>query len=307
VAAASGTLRIGSRGSALALRQTDRVVKALESAYPGLTCEVQVISTGGDRDKETSLTVLGGQGIFAKELQEALLRDEIDIAVHSVKDLTSELPEGLMLAAVFERSEPRDVLVSNKGSLAQLPKGSTVGTSSRRRVAQLKHARPDLEAVDLRGNVDTRLRKVEDEEVDAAILAAAGLLRMNWSDRITQYLNSETFVPAPGQGALGIECLAGNWRVRDLVEPLNDDATSLAVRVERTFLRAVGGGCTSPIGAYATVKDGEVTLRAMLAREDMTGVRYAKERASIDGAREMAEALARRLLREIGEPNGSGT
>jgi hydroxymethylbilane synthase len=306
VAAASGTLRIGSRGSALALRQTDRVVKALESAYPGLTCEVQVISTGGDRDKETSLTVLGGQGIFAKELQEALLRDEIDIAVHSVKDLTSELPEGLMLAAVFERSEPRDVLVSNKGSLAQLPKGSTVGTSSRRRVAQLKHVRPDLEAVDLRGNVDTRLRKVDDEEVDAAILAAAGLLRMNWSDRITQYLSSETFVPPPGQGALGIECLAGNWRVRELVEPLNDDAASLAVRVERTFLRAVGGGCTSPIGAYATVKDGELTLRAMLAREDMTGVRYAKEKASIDGAREMAEALARRLLREIGEPNGGG-
>jgi hydroxymethylbilane synthase len=301
----NGPLRIGSRGSKLALRQTDRVVTALRDAYPELDTEVRVIETGGDRDKETSLAVLGGQGIFAKELQEALLREEIDIAVHSVKDLTSELPDGLMLAAIFERSEPRDVLVSGKGSLAQLPAGSTVGTSSRRRIAQLRHARPELKAVDLRGNIDTRLRKVEDEEVDAAILAAAGLLRMNWSDRITQYLNSETFVPAPGQGALGIECLAGNRTVREIVEPLNDDATSLAVRTERAFLRAVGGGCTSPIAAFATVRDGEVTLRAMLAQEDTTGARYATERSSIDGARQMAENLAQRLMRDVDEAGSS--
>jgi len=204
------TLKIGTRGSALAIRQTERVVEALVARFPNLRCEIVVMATQGDRDKQTPLSVIGGQGIFAKELQRAILDGEIACAVHSVKDLPSTLPEGLTLAAILDRADPRDVLISRNGeSLDELPPGTRVGTSSLRRVTLLRSARPDLIPVELRGNVDTRLARVLDAPqngLEAAILAAAGIERMGWAERIAEYLPVDRFTPAPGQGALGVDC-----------------------------------------------------------------------------------------------------
>jgi hydroxymethylbilane synthase len=299
------TLRIGSRGSALALRQADRVVQAMQRHYPNLTCDVQVISTAGDRDKQTSLQVIGGQGVFAKELQTALLNDEIDIAVHSVKDLTSTLPPGLRLCTVFERADPRDVIISDIGGLKELPEGSTVGTSSRRRLALLKRLRPDLEVTDLRGNIDTRIGKVTSGPLDAAVLAAAGVLRMGWGDQIRQYLDIEEFVPAPGQGALGIEAREDNLRVQELLEPLHEPDTTLAIDTERAFLRAVGGGCTSPIGAHAVVDDQQVRFTGMLATEDLEQICIETRICSRNAAHDVAIGLASEMLQELAIETGT--
>ncbi len=265
----NGTLRVGTRGSALALRQTERVVELLNQHFPDLICDVQVVSTAGDRDKQTSLQILGGQGIFAKELQLALTTGEIDMAVHSVKDLTSILPPGLKLGAILEREDPRDVIISNRGRLEELPAGSTIGTSSRRRIALIKRLRPDLEIADLRGNIDTRIRKATEGPLDAAVIAAAGVDRMGWTDSVTQHLSIQEFVPAPGQGALGIEVRDDNHRVLELLEQLHEPETAMSVEAERAFLRAVGGGCTSPIGAHARIEGDVATLTGMLATENL--------------------------------------
>ncbi len=265
----NGTLRVGTRGSALALRQTERVVELLNQHFPDLICDVQVVSTAGDRDKQTSLQILGGQGIFAKELQLALTTGEIDMAVHSVKDLTSILPPGLKLGAILEREDPRDVIISNRGRLEELPAGSTIGTSSRRRIALIKRLRPDLEIADLRGNIDTRIRKATEGPLDAAVIAAAGVDRMGWTDSVTQHLSIQEFVPAPGQGALGIEVRDDNHLVLELLEQLHEPETAMSVEAERAFLRAVGGGCTSPIGAHARIEGDVATLTGMLATENL--------------------------------------
>ncbi len=302
-----GKIRIGTRGSALALEQTRRVIAALNRLAPGVECRTQIITTHGDVDQTTPLTVLGGQGVFAKELEAALLADEIDIAVHSVKDLTSTLPDGLTIGAIVDREDPRDVLVSQNGSLLQnLPSGARVGTSSRRRIVQLRRARPDVEPVEFRGNIDTRLRKVQDGRVDAALLAAAGISRMGWGERITEYLSLDDFVPAPGQGAMGVECRANDDRVLDLLAKLNKPDVALAIEVERAYLRAVGGGCTSPIGANAVVENGLVTLRAMLADEAMTHTLYLTRSAPAADALEMAGKLAGEMKRQLPEPVETG-
>lgn len=298
-----GLIRIGTRGSALALEQTRRVVAAFNRLAPGLECLTQIITTHGDVDQTTPLTVIGGQGVFAKELEAALLAGEIDIAVHSVKDLTSTLPDGLTIGAIVDREDARDVLVTRDGRLLRdLPSGARVGTSSRRRIIQLLRARPDVEPVEFRGNIDTRLRKVEDGRVDAALLAAAGIIRMGWGDRITEYLPLDDFVPAPGQGAMGVECRSNDERVLELLARLNKPEAALAVEVERTYLRAIGGGCTSPIGAHAVVENGLVTLRAMLAAESMTHMRYETRTAPEADALVMAEALAGEMKRQLPEP-----
>jgi hydroxymethylbilane synthase len=294
-----GTLRIGSRGSALALRQADRVVQSLRRHRPDITCEVRIISTAGDRDKQTSLQVIGGQGVFAKELQNALLNDEIDIAVHSVKDLTSTLPPGLTLCSVFERADPRDVIISSIGGMDDLPRGSTVGTSSRRRLALLKRLRPDLDITDLRGNIDTRIGKVTSGELDAAVLAAAGVMRMDWTDQIRQYLPIEEFVPAPGQGALGVEARSDNAWAHELLAPLHEPDTALAIETERAFLRSVGGGCTSPIGAHATVDGDQVKFTGMLATEDLSNMKIETQTASRADAHDLATSMAERMLHEL--------
>ncbi len=294
------TIRVGTRGSALALLQTDLFIHALKSVAAEVDVETAIMNTAGDTDKHTPLAILGGQGIFAKELEAALLTGQIDVAVHSAKDLTSELPEGLTLGAVLNRADPRDVLLTVDGaSLSELPAGARVGTSSRRRVMQLRQARPDLRPVELRGNIDTRLRKLADGQVDAAIMAAAGIERMGWADRIGEYLPVHTFVPPPGQGALGIECRAGDADVLALLKSVNDEVVQSEVETERAFLREVGGGCQSPIGAFATIDGEMLTLHAMLADENLTVACYQNATSSLERATTMARELAENLKRMV--------
>jgi hydroxymethylbilane synthase len=296
------TLRIGSRGSRLALLQTQRVIEALNALHPDLTCETVVIATAGDRDKQTPLSVLGGQAVFAKELQTAILQGEIDCAVHSVKDLTSTLPDGLTLAAVLDRGDPRDALLSRSGSgLADLPSGARVGTSSRRRMTQLRVMRPDIEVVELRGNVDTRVARVFDDEAryDAAILAAAGVIRMGWEERVSEYLDVAVFTPAPGQAALGVDCRQNDRATRRLLEAISDRTTTLEVEAQRAFLRTVGGGCTSPLAAHAQIEGDIVRMWAMLADESMERVATAEDEDDAEDGVILAERLARLLMSRI--------
>ncbi len=294
------TIRVGTRGSALALVQTEQFITSLTEVEPDIRVETVILSTAGDVDKQTPLAILGGQGIFAKELEAALLTGAIDVAVHSAKDLTSELPNGLTLGAILNRADPRDVLLTVDGTcLEDLPSGARVGTSSRRRVMQLRQARPDLQPVELRGNVDTRLRKLAAGEVDAAIMAAAGILRMGWADRISAYLPVDTFVPPPGQGALGIECRAGDAVMLSLLQRVDDHDVVAEVETERAFLRAVGGGCQSPIGAYAQVDGDTVTLQAMLADEEMTVACYQSATSNRERSITMAHELADNLKRAV--------
>jgi hydroxymethylbilane synthase len=294
------TLRVGTRGSALALEQTRIFNAALSAAIPGIQVETVVMSTAGDVDKQTPLAILGGQGVFAKELEAALLNGTIDVAVHSAKDLTSELPAGLTLGAILNRADPRDVFLNMEGKrLTELPTGARVGTSSRRRVMELRQLRPDLQAVELRGNVDTRLRKLAEGEVDAAIIAAAGLLRMGWRERISEYLPVEAFVPSPGQGALGIECRADDTATLALLAQVADRSVTIAVEAERAFLRTVGGGCQSPIGAHAIIEGDTLTLHAMLADESMTVACFESASGSLDDADAIARDLAGRMRDEL--------
>ena len=294
------TLRVGTRGSALALEQTRIFNAALSAAIPTVQIETVVMSTAGDVDKQTPLAILGGQGVFAKELEAALLDGTIDLAVHSAKDLTSELPAGLTLGAILNRADPRDVFLNMEGKrLTELPTGARVGTSSRRRVMELRQLRPDLQAVELRGNVDTRLRKLAEGEVDAAIIAAAGLLRMGWQERISEYLPVEAFVPSPGQGALGIECRADDRATLALLAHVADRPVTIAVGAERAFLRAVGGGCQSPIGAHAVIEGDTLTLHAMLADEAMTVACFQSASGGLDEADTIARQLAESLRDEL--------
>lgn len=296
-------VRIGTRGSALARYQAARVQSLLESAHPNMQFEQVVISTQGDRDKSTPLTILGGQGVFVKELQRAVLEGEVDCAVHSLKDLPSLLPDDLELVAIVERDDPRDILVSKYySSIDQLPAGGRVGTSSRRRMAQVKRKRPDLEIVELRGNVDTRMSKVLDgseERYDGAILAAAGVMRMGWGDRISEYLNVDDFTPAPGQAALGIEVRRGDQRMAELFAPIRDDETAFLTGVERAFLAAIGAGCRSPVGAHATFDEDGVLLRAMVADEALERIEVARISGSRDDITPIASDLARTMLAEV--------
>jgi hydroxymethylbilane synthase len=293
------SLRVGTRGSRLALLQAERVMAALVAAHPALHCEPIVISTRGDRDKQTPLSVIGGQAVFAKELQNAIFDGEVDCAVHSVKDLTSQLPDGLVLAAVLDRSDPRDVLISrHAGGLSELPPGARVGTSSRRRMAQLRLARPDLEPVELRGNVDTRLAKVTDEAADtydAVILAAAGVIRMGYEDCISEYLDISVFTPAPGQAALGVDCRASDRVTLTTLRAIADEVTALEVEAERAFLRTIGGGCTSPLAAHARVEGDIMRMWAMFADEQMDRIATAEDEADVEDGVALAQRLARTL------------
>lgn len=263
--------RVGTRGSALALAQTALAIAALTAVDPDSIYEPTIIRTEGDRDKTTPLTVLGGQGVFAVALQDALLRGEADIAVHSAKDLPPATPDGLVLAAFPERADPRDVFISRHGlSLAALPPGARIGTSSRRRAVQARAINPQIEIVELRGNLDTRLRKATEPEYDGIIVAAAGLDRMGWQERITEYLPVMRFVPSPGQGALGIECRADDAPMRAVLARIDHLLTRIAVTAERAALIAIGAGCRMPFGAYAVVsEEGVLTkLHGVIADED---------------------------------------
>lgn len=289
-------VRVGTRGSALALEQSRWVVEQLRAANPGVDFRLVKIKTQGDIIQHLSLDKIGGKGLFVKEIEKALLDGGVDLAVHSLKDLPTDIPAGLSLGAISRREDPRDVLVSHKwGSLDELPRGARVGTSSLRRVAQLLHYRPDLEMVPLRGNINTRLRKLEEQQLDGIVIAAAGLIRMNLRHRVRQWLPLEIILPAVGQGALAIEVRGGDRDILALVSPLHDPPTALAVRAERAFLGRLGGGCQVPVGALGEWQDGLLRLQGMVAHPD--GSRLFRSEAS--GSPEDPEGLGRRLAEEL--------
>ncbi len=265
----TATLTLGSRPSKLARWQTDHVLSLLKSAWPGLECQVVTLVTEGDKKLEHPLPEIGGKGVFTAELEAALLAGEIDLAVHSLKDLPVAERPGLCIGAISQRADGRDVVVSASGKkLAQLPQGARVGPSSLRRAAQLLAARPDLTVLPLRGNVDTRLRKAMEGTYDAIVLAAAGMERLELAQYVTEYLPFEVMLPAPGQGALAVQCRAGDIETQHLLAVIHDLPTARAVTAERAFLSTLGAGCSAPVGAYATAQGDSLELQAMVASAD---------------------------------------
>ncbi len=295
---AGTVLRIASRGSELALWQAHAVERALLAADPDAEIRIDVVKTIGDKILDVPLAKIGDKGLFTKELDEALLSGAADLAVHSLKDVPTRLPDGLVIAAITVREDPRDVLIlppGGAGSLASLPVGARVGTSSLRRRAQLQARRPDLEVLDLRGNLNTRLAKLDGGGYDAIILAAAGVLRLGWEDRIAEYLDPADWLPAVGQGALAIVAREDDEPVLSRLRPLHHDHTAAAVAAERALLRALEGGCQVPIGALAELRDGRVVLDGLVAAPAGESIL----RASADAAPAEAEALGRRLAAEL--------
>jgi len=260
---------IASRESPLALAQTESIKQQLMRFHPELSVDILGITTEADKRLDITLTEIGGKGLFVKELEEALLAGRADIAVHSVKDMPMTLPQGLIMPVITAREEPRDVFVSNQyESLQQLPVGSRVGTASLRRQTQLRELRSDLALTNVRGNINTRLARLDHGDYDALILAAAGLKRMHWASRIRSYLSIEESLPAAGQGALGIECRANDENILALISHLNDSATAHCVTAERALCRGLGGGCKLPIAAYAELEQDTLILRGLVANAD---------------------------------------
>jgi len=289
-------LRIGTRGSQLAKWQAEYVRKHIFQAT-GVEGEIVIIKTSGDKLQQLPLTQIGGKGIFIKELEDALLDESVDIAVHSVKDIPTDVPSGLSFPAVCRREDVRDCLVSGNGAtLASLRRGARIGTGSLRRQAQLRHIRPDLDVRDLRGNVDTRLRKVESGEYDAVMLAKAGLDRLGCSHRISETLSPDVCMPAVGQGAIAVECRANDTEAAQALETLDHAETRTAIMAERALLSALQGGCQVPLGAWARIERGELVLEACVCSVD--GVQYVKQRATArpEQARELGEHMARLLI-----------
>ena len=295
-------LRIGTRSSALALWQAKWVKARLEHEWPDLQVELVPIKTSGDRIQDVSLATIGGKGLFVKEIEDALLFGTVDLAVHSVKDLPGDMPPGLTLSAIPEREDPRDVLITKNGeTLTQLPAGTRVGTSSLRRQALLLHLHPGLRIELLRGNVDTRLRKQREGIVDATILAAAGLKRLGLMPPNSQILDENEFLPAIGQGALGIETRVDDAEVIARVLPLHHEATAIAVTAERAFLRRMGGSCRTPLAAKGSIENSRVHLIALIASPDGTKVIRGEQNGLNNAAEEVGSMLAERLLAQGGE------
>ncbi len=301
-------LTIGTRSSKLALWQANYIADCIRKQYPDVEVSLLHIMTTGDKILDVPLAKIGGKGLFTKELENAMLAKEIDLAVHSLKDMPTQLPEGLLLAAITERVDPGDALISPQyGTIDNLPHGARVGTSSLRRKAQLLKYRPDLIISDLRGNLDTRLKKMETEKLDAIILAVAGLKRLGWQDLITQVLPNTICLPAVGQGALALEARSNDLEVRTMLEFLNHQETSVAVEAERAYLAEVEGGCQIPIGVYAYVKEEMLTLEAAILSVD--GKRQIRKTVSgqpSEGiklgrtlAQEMLDAGGREILEEL--------
>jgi hydroxymethylbilane synthase len=291
---------VGSRSSALALVQAESVAAALRSLYPQRVFTILHIRTEGDRVLSRPLVEIGGKGVFVKEIEDALLAHDVDLAVHSCKDLPTEQPAGLTIGALLARADPRDVLVARlRCPLAGLPGGARVGTGSLRRAAQLRALRPDLALADIRGNVDTRLRKLDEGQYDAIVLAAAGLSRLGLEGRVSEYFDPQVVLPAPGQGALALELRADDAEVLELIRPLDHPATRQAAGAERAFLRGLGGGCDVPIGAYAWPDGGELALRGMLAAQDGGNPFYAEGRGPAAEPEALGERLARVVLEGV--------
>ncbi len=291
-------LRLGTRGSALARWQTDHVAALLQRAWPGLEVEITVLHTQGDRILDKPLPLIGGKGLFTAELEEALRSGAIDLAVHSLKDLPTDLEPGLAIGAIPQRAAVEDVLVSRSGlRLHELPAGATLGTSSRRRAAQVRHHFPHLNMADIRGNVDTRVRKALDPHgiYDAIILARAGIERLDHADAISEVLSLETMLPAPGQGALAVQC-RDDELLRRVLGPLDHAATRAAVEAERAFLRALGGGCAVPIAALATVDGGQLSVRGRVTALDGSHQIEVELQGDAASARELGERLAAQAI-----------
>ena len=297
----SKLIRIGTRGSALALAQTRWVEAELTARHPGLSCELVIIKTSGDILKDVPLAQIGGKGLFIKEIEEALSAGEVDLAVHSLKDMPADLPPGLILGAVPRREDCRDAFISNRyASLAEIPAGGKVGTGSLRRRVQLLHHRPDLEVVPLRGNVDTRLKKMETLGLDALILAAAGLNRLGLAHLYRGCLSPAEMLPAIGQGALALEVAARDREMGQLIGVLNDPPTATAVTAERAFLARLEGGCMVPIAALGRVEQGRLTLEALIS--DLEGQTVFRDR--LRGAPEEAALLGTRLAEMLLDQGG---
>ncbi|MHA6999470.1 hydroxymethylbilane synthase [Aeromonas schubertii] len=291
------TLRIATRKSPLALWQANFVKAQLEAIHPDLQVELVPMSTQGDKILDTPLAKVGGKGLFVKELETAMLEGRADIAVHSMKDVPVEFPEGLGLHTICEREDPRDAFVSNHvATLDALPLGAVVGTSSLRRQCQLRASRPDLVIRDLRGNVNTRLAKLDAGEYDAIILAAAGLKRLEMAHRITAFIEPEQSLPANGQGAVGIECRLDDDAVKALLAPLEHAETRTRVLTERAMNRALQGGCQVPIGAYALVEGDQIWLRGLVGSPDGSQMLHDEIRGPLADGESLGEALAERLL-----------
>lgn len=293
----SQTIRIATRKSPLAMWQAEHVAGELKRAHPDIQVEIHGMSTQGDKILDTPLAKIGGKGLFIKELEQGLLDGQADIAVHSMKDVPVELPEGLHLAVIMQREDPRDAFVSSRyKSIDELPEGACVGTSSLRRQSQLAEQRSDLRIKSLRGNVNTRLRKLDEGEYDAIILAAAGLIRLGFQERITALIGPEQSLPAIGQGAVGIECRSDDERVNRLIAPLHHQETAYCVSAERAMNHRLQGGCQVPIAGYAMLENNALWLRGLVGEPDGSDI----IRGEVEGAPEEAESmgvgLAERLL-----------
>ncbi len=294
------TLILGTRGSSLARRQTQLVMQALREHQPELQIEELIVQTEGDRRIDVSLDAIGGQGAFVKDIEQRLLKKEIDVAVHSLKDMPSEESEALTIGAVLPRADVRDALIARDGlSFAALPAGARIGSDSPRRATQLRAMRPDIEMVSIRGNVETRIRKVESGEYDAVVLAAAGLERLGLIERATQVFTLQELLPAVGQGAIAVQCRSGDAEVIDILAEVDDPDTRSAITSERAFLRELGAGCSLPVGAYGTVNGATVHLEALLADSQGKPHRAGAE-APTSAADRLGTDLAQRLRLEAG-------
>ncbi len=307
---------IGTRASKLALWQAEWVKAEIEKRNPGLEVALERIKTTGDKILDVPLAKVGGKGLFVKEIEEALLEGRVHLAVHSMKDVPTFFPDGLHLRCITEREDPRDAVFSrNKVKLLDLPKGAKIGTSSLRRQSQLLHLRPDFEILQLRGNLDTRLKKLDDGHFDAIILAGAGVKRLGWADRITELLSPEVSLPAIGQGALGIETPTNDKYINDLVAFFDHPETSYAVRAERALLKRLEGGCQVPIAAYGTLSGETLTLKGLVASPDgktfvkdvVTGPRENCEKLGVELAERLLKMGAYDILKELYEVNPPGS
>ena len=292
-------LKIATRQSPLALWQANYVKDRLIQLYPALSVELVPMVTKGDVILDTPLAKIGGKGLFVKELETALLNSEADIAVHSMKDVPMQFPQGLGLSVICPREDPRDAFVSNKyRTLNELPQGAVVGTSSLRRQCQLKQLRPDLDIRSLRGNVGTRLSKLDQGDYDAVILASAGLIRLGLRERIASFMEPEISLPAAGQGAVGIECRVDDQDVHQLLAPLADATTTACVLAERAMNNRLQGGCQVPIGGYAVLQNNEIHLRALVGALDGSAIIRAEGKSAVENGEELGVQIAEQLLRQ---------
>jgi hydroxymethylbilane synthase len=296
-------LRIATRKSPLALWQAEHVRSRLQQLHPGLRVELVTMSTQGDRVLDSPLAKIGGKGLFVKELEQGMLAGQADIAVHSMKDVPAELPPGLEIGAILEREDPRDAFVSNRfGALAELPQGARVGTSSLRRQCQLRAVRPDLEILDLRGNVNTRLAKLDAGDYDAIVLASAGLKRLGMAERISRALEPEDMLPAIAQGVIGIECRSDDAEVKALIAPLNHAETGLRTQAERAMNAALAGGCQAPVAGFSTITGDSIELRGLVGWPDGSAIVSGEISGPAAAAARLGEQLATELLEQGARP-----